>query len=196
MSNALAKIDGFLRLEKGWHYGSGVPVSRALVGRAKLLINLFHALGFPNVDAFPGVDGELMISAFEEGHCIEVTLELDGTFRLLHEDKGQEVFYEEGLSTYDLAKHFSFETTKAKRTEWYSSDLSTPVTTTSRLGSSRTWRLDQQRETQQFLALSRNAPVNEVAEYASMHVNTTNLSHTILQSSGFSTNPTFHKIAA
>jgi hypothetical protein len=196
MSNALAKIDGFLRLGKGWHYGAGSPASSALVGRAKLLINLFHSQGFANVDAFPGVDGEIMISAFENGHCIELTLELDGTFRLLHEENGEEILYLENLSTYKLAKHFSFATSKVKLKEWLSSGSFTPVTTTPARESSKTWHSGQQGTRPPSPASNLIAPLNEAVEYANMPESIINQSPTTLPSSGFSTNPTFLPQAA
>jgi hypothetical protein len=196
MSNALAKVDGFLRLGEGWYYGAGSPASSALVGRAKLLINLFHRQGFANVDAFPGVDGEIMLSAFENGHCIELTLELDGTFRLLHEENGEEIFYRESLSTYDLAKHFSFATSKVKLKEWLSSGSSIPVTTTAPPASSKTWHSGQQGTRLPSPASNLTAPLNEVVDYANMPESIMNQSPMTLQSFGFSTNPTFLPRAA
>lgn len=92
----LKKIDSFLYLEKGWHYGKGVFPSKKTIAIAKkiaeqALSNIF------DTDAFPGIDGEIMVTVYYKEHYLEFTIESDGEITFVHELNDEELVYKEGL---------------------------------------------------------------------------------------------------
>jgi len=102
MREATRKIVGFQSLADGWHYGGGLAPSQGLVGRAIGMSNLLDSMGFTDTDAFPGADGEIMLAAYRERHCVEITLETDRTFRFSHQEGDVELVYKERLSIISL----------------------------------------------------------------------------------------------
>jgi hypothetical protein len=96
-----AKIRSFAKLPAGWHYGRGVPPSDDVVARALSWYRLFQQLGFAETDAFPGVRGEIAVTAYEGDHYISVGIEPDGTLTVLYQREGLDVVDQEGLSNAD-----------------------------------------------------------------------------------------------
>ncbi len=65
------KIESFKALEKGWHFGEGIPAKPETAGAALSLLYLAARKGFDNFDAFPGVDGSVMLSIYKNGYNFE-----------------------------------------------------------------------------------------------------------------------------
>jgi hypothetical protein len=103
-SNAqtIGKIQSFGRLPHGWHYGKGAPASQAMIRAALTALSTFMALGFPLTDAFPGIGGEIMVTAYKGRHCIELTIEPNNTFTIAHEFAGEDRFYESERSNEQI----------------------------------------------------------------------------------------------
>ncbi len=68
------KLNEFLSLPVGWHYGQGGPISHRLVDLAKQIVYRAFLLGFSSTDAFPGVDGGILITVYERDHTLEIRL--------------------------------------------------------------------------------------------------------------------------
>lgn len=88
------KIQRFLHLAEGWHYGKGGPISEEMIVKAisthRSIVNILS----PNhTMAFPGVGGEIEIIAYRNQHCFEFTLELDNTITLFHSNEDEEIEY-------------------------------------------------------------------------------------------------------
>jgi|AMWB02.1.fsa_nt_gi hypothetical protein len=79
-----AKIDQFLELHAGWHFGEGVPPKKELVEKAKVFNSHGKRLGL-RTDAFPGIDGGIIITFYALDHCVELRLNGDGSIDLSHE---------------------------------------------------------------------------------------------------------------
>jgi hypothetical protein len=85
------KIRSFSMLAVGWHYGSGRTPSREMIATAVQWHRYLISLGFTVTDAFPGRNGEIMVTAYEGPYYIEILLETTSTVSFLHERDGQEV---------------------------------------------------------------------------------------------------------
>ena len=72
------KIDSFCKLPKGWHYGEGVPASKKRIEKAHKINDFFHSYGV-NTDAFPGIEGEIQVTAYLDEYYWEVTIERDNS---------------------------------------------------------------------------------------------------------------------
>ncbi len=88
------KIDGFKKLQSGWHYGSGIAPSDEVIKKAQS-INLVAVFSGMKTDAFPGIDGEIQVTCYPDGEYWAFTIEIDGSINFYRENKfGEEV---EGL---------------------------------------------------------------------------------------------------
>src|ERR1022692_627445 len=92
------KIESYKRLPHGWHYGQGGPAAFRTIQVALGYLSMFMGFGFIETDAFPGVGGEIMVTAYRGKHCVEVTVEVDNTYTVSHQYDGDTRFYEPGLS--------------------------------------------------------------------------------------------------
>jgi hypothetical protein len=97
------KIRSFGNLSVGWHYGTGGPATHEVIQVAEAYLKLCLLLGFAETDAFAGADGEVMITAYKGGHCIEVTTEPDRSIVVSHEYDGQNGVYVDNLTDTDAA---------------------------------------------------------------------------------------------
>ena len=92
------KIRSFLAISYGWHYGSGRPALISTVRKALSILWNYIDLGFTETGAFPGVNGEIMVTAYSGQHCVELTIENDNTFTISHRETGLSRFFEGDLT--------------------------------------------------------------------------------------------------
>lgn len=85
----IGKLIKFRHLAIGWNYGEGGPIGSNVTELAAEIVTTGHNLGYKHSDAFPGQSGEIMITFYEGDHCIEVILENDHSFLVVHETPGQ-----------------------------------------------------------------------------------------------------------
>jgi hypothetical protein len=78
-------------LPAGWHYGEGGPLSMIVVTKALEIDGYYRELGFTSTDAFPGANGELMITAYRGSHCIETTISTDLRYLVTYERDDAEI---------------------------------------------------------------------------------------------------------
>jgi hypothetical protein len=95
------KVDSFSNLSNGWHYGQGVPPLTQVIDKAKKLNDLALRIGFKETNAFPGIDGEVQITAYFKNLYLEFTIPSDGLITYVYERDHQEIEYEQ--ITYDEA---------------------------------------------------------------------------------------------
>lgn len=79
------KIAAFANLPDGWHYGSGTRPSDATIRRALEVHDVLLSLGFAATEAFPGPNGEIVVTAYEREHCLEIVAESDGSVSIIYE---------------------------------------------------------------------------------------------------------------
>ncbi|MCC0000118.1 MAG: hypothetical protein H6870_14295 [Methylobacteriaceae bacterium] len=101
-SKTFGKILSFAKLKHGWHYGVGGPLKSSVISAAlgahwRLLLN-----GFDDTNAFPGANGELMVTAYHASQYLEIVVEHDCTLHVCYEIDGSEVMSKSGM-TYDEA---------------------------------------------------------------------------------------------
>lgn len=93
-----AKVASFRNLPRGWHYGDGVPASEETAQTAKnLLLGMAHA-GLWKTNAFPGIDGQMMVTAYHRNQYFEMSVEADGSVVFVYEENRREVIYRENLT--------------------------------------------------------------------------------------------------
>lgn len=131
LSETGRKIKSFERLEKGWHFGEGVPPERALIDKATELENLAQDLGFARTDAFPGPNGEVRYCLYNDESYYEFTLEIDGAVTTVIENQGVE---SETVSTFEEARNVL-----KKLSVWNISDLFIGDIGTSKRRISKAW---------------------------------------------------------
>lgn len=140
----LDKIRTFANLPLGWHYGRGNPPPATVIKDAlRQLLNLLM-LGYVETDAFPGVDGEIMVTAYRGGHCIQTTVETDGSFAVAHLFNGEEDFYENDFSKADANRvvwEFTTGIEQEEEEQCHMSSWSISNTMTLALANSQTWPL-------------------------------------------------------
>ena len=84
------KLISFLDLPAGWHFGTGRAPSRKLV---KLLIDVNARAfdqGFPKSDAFPGINGNVMLTLYYQDHLIDLIVEEGMQIASILYEKGDE----------------------------------------------------------------------------------------------------------
>jgi hypothetical protein len=97
------EIMDFTRLPKGWHYGRGGPISKKVCAWALELNRHALAMRYHTTEAFPGVDGEVMVSAYIQNYTLDFTIYPDGHITFRCEIDDEDVDYADNL-TLEVAK--------------------------------------------------------------------------------------------
>lgn len=93
-----AKILSFRELPVGWHFGGGAPPSQETIDSALRLNREAMLLGFEKTNAFPGIEGEIQVTAYLDTFSFEFTIERDGAITFVKEQADRELVYEQGLT--------------------------------------------------------------------------------------------------
>ncbi len=104
----IKKIEKFSNLPTGWHYGKGYAANSTTVVRAKDIFNQYMQLGFSDTDAFPGKEGEIMVTGYKDKFYVECIVENNGTYSVVGE-KDNDVIVEsprtdEGKAIYAITQ--------------------------------------------------------------------------------------------
>jgi len=100
-SSVFLKINDFETLEAGWCYGEGMPFCKQSLAAARQVALSLLQHGFGQLDAFPGIHGEIRVTAYDGDVYIEFTIDPDQAATFVRERNGQELDYREGLSIPD-----------------------------------------------------------------------------------------------
>ncbi|MGH9755072.1 MAG: hypothetical protein ACREA2_20025 [Blastocatellia bacterium] len=85
------KLIEFAKLERGWHYGEGVPADPTALASAFAILENIAARGFEEVNAFPGIEGEVRVTAYAGADYYEFTTELDSSVTYVCEREDEEL---------------------------------------------------------------------------------------------------------
>ena len=96
------KIQDFQKLAKGWNFGEGQPFSEKIIKEAKALNKEMIENCFLETGAFPGNDGEIMVTLYYSDYYLEFTIEPNLTITFAKENKKETLEYKEDL-TFDKA---------------------------------------------------------------------------------------------
>ena len=77
---------------------TAVPLSNEFWMRRGTCWRSLPYQGFEHTDTFPGACGEVMVTAYENDHYLEIIVETDCSFGLVYEVDGQEELAEERIS--------------------------------------------------------------------------------------------------
>ncbi|MFZ2030082.1 MAG: hypothetical protein WAU68_07235 [Vitreimonas sp.] len=131
----LRKIISFAKLEKGWHYGAGGPAAKdTLVATIKVWRQLVM-WGLSRTDAFPGVDGEVQLTAYFKDNVVSITIDPTLKFAVCYERNDKEELEAEGLDWAATRAIIG----KVAGKIWGLSDWSIPNTLISPSTGSATW---------------------------------------------------------
>lgn len=92
------KLTGFADLEKGWHFGEGVPLKTEIITSANAILEKLSSAGIDKVNAFPGIAGEARVTAYLDDDYHEFTVETNGAISYVYEQRDEEVESRDGLS--------------------------------------------------------------------------------------------------
>lgn len=84
-TRTLHKLDSFRNLPTGWSYGRGGPISEDVISDAKEIYESLVGLGLSRTNAFPGTDGEILVTAYHGSHYVSITIEKNHLFSYRHE---------------------------------------------------------------------------------------------------------------
>lgn len=102
------KIRQFATLEEGWHFMGGSSFDQSVLQRAIDVHRIALALGFYRTNAFPGLDGEVMVTLYAGVHYLELLIESrHRTITFCHEEGDTEICYKEGLSSEEAERQLS-----------------------------------------------------------------------------------------
>lgn len=91
------KLRHFEHLLKGWHHGQGEVISSVAIGEAVELHRQLTGNLFFETDAFPGLNGEIQLTAYDASHCFEFTRARTGEWTFIHEEGWDEIVEIENL---------------------------------------------------------------------------------------------------
>lgn len=106
-ADTASKILSFENLKAGWNYGEGGPISKSVIDTALAIYWHLQVLDFEETDAFPGIDGEIMVTAYRGNHYIESIVEIDGSISLQYEEADTEIYSEAGLTLVEALEKLS-----------------------------------------------------------------------------------------
>ena len=135
-NNVQQKIYSFLLFKPGWHFGEGVAPSHEVAEHALAIVEQASFYGL-DTDAFPGIDGEIMVTVYHDNDYLEFTTESDTTVTFVHERKKRQISYKEQLPL-NVALD---EIRRIGEKLWNISDLFTKNILIPKDRSSRAWRL-------------------------------------------------------
>ena len=92
------KTRAFRRLKVGWHYGEGYSFDENVLRKAVKLHEHALLLGFYETDAFPGIDGSVILTFYDGPECLEFTLTPSGNMQYRREIDDIEVYDEESIT--------------------------------------------------------------------------------------------------
>ena len=99
------QILSFRNLAQGWHYGEGREATDFAVVEALAVYNYFLEYGVKTIEAFPDIDGGVLVSGYYEQHTLDVLCTHDGYINLLHEVDDEEFTEKEKISLDEFAAY-------------------------------------------------------------------------------------------
>ena len=97
LNETRGKLIGFAFLHEGWHFNEGGPARESTLKTASILLGDLEDAGFTHTDAFPGVDGSVMISAYGMADSYDFSIRPSGAITVTHERGDEEIFYQEKM---------------------------------------------------------------------------------------------------
>ena len=77
-SSMINKVNGFRKLTRGWHYGEGFAPDDNTINNAIDLLKIASSYGLQDSDAFPGIEGDILILLYSNNDILEFSFECSG----------------------------------------------------------------------------------------------------------------------
>lgn len=91
------KIQSFAKFGNGWSYGEGVSFVTSQIEIALRFAREAARNGLVLTDAFPGLNGEIMVTVYFRDYYLEFVFETDGSVTFCMEQGETELAYQAGL---------------------------------------------------------------------------------------------------
>lgn len=99
LSAITQRILSFGSLEAGWHFGEGRPATDRAVSAALAVLSVLHCY---EVEAFPGVDGGILVAAYHDTEVLEARCEPDGRIGFWHEVSDEAIEERENVRLQEI----------------------------------------------------------------------------------------------
>lgn len=184
------KINSFSKFTNGWSYGRGIQFSEDVIASASRVLKLLHNYGFIETDAFPGEDGEIMITAYKNEFCCEIITYQNGKYDFIVEKNNDEIIISETIYFSKLNK--LIEGFRGLTT-CNSSESSIQNILTKKEKDSRVWLSEIQAETVEFPLLTKFVSDKQSTVFTSIFSNITQKLPEIRLSSGHFLRKIYHQ---
>lgn len=95
--NVIEKIKSFTELQVGWSFGEGKPIQPDVIEAAIEFAERSARNARLEMDAFPGLCGEVMVTIYRQEEYWEFILHEDGKVAYAHEVEDELLDYRENL---------------------------------------------------------------------------------------------------
>ena len=100
-----AQIRSFARLPNGWHYGEGRGATEKAIATALDVNSLLLEYNAHDIEAFPGVDGGILLSGYRDDDTLEVRCDPSGRMDMLHEVNDEIINEQCGVSLEEIGAY-------------------------------------------------------------------------------------------
>jgi hypothetical protein len=183
------KILGFKKLPIGWHYGQGVSPLQSTIDKALQLHQKASDSGFRETDAFPGINGEIQVTLYQNQTYLEFTINDDQSITYVKEEGDQEVEYKENLSINDAISIIQSNKSKLEERECPTFELSVASTMTNEESGFLVLPLNHLVTEPVYRCSESNAQNKQVVVFARTSAGTIEKWQEIRQYTGYSTLP-------
>ena len=160
------RILSFTQLPEGWHYGEGRSADECAIELALKVSSLFAHYGADEIEAFPDIEGGVLISGYRDRHVVEVFCDANDRLNLLHEMNDNILCEMENVSLEEVREFIQCLNWNRRK----SSDFSILITIAEKNKNLRVLPLKTHRETGESLwsipDAQRNTPEQNVCIYA------------------------------
>jgi len=115
----IEKARSFSELERGWHFGEGVPPSQECIEQAVRFLGYAEQSGITRANAFPGISGQVEVTFYNADNMLEITIETDGSITIAEDSGREQVYFAENRSRFDAYQKIE----EFSPNVWLSSDL-------------------------------------------------------------------------
>lgn len=162
IKETINKVESFNMLQKGWHFGDGDAISDDYVKIGTIFLQFAELLGIQKANAFPGENGELQITFYQNNKFLEITIEADRKITVAEDVNDKNVSYEENLNLTEVIEKLKiWGTHRANRT---TSEQYTVNTMTRTENAFQVWR-SANRLTAEFQLSRRSAPSKRAEQF-------------------------------
>lgn len=89
INQTIRKINNFVYLPAGWHYGEGESPDSQIIEDAENFLRLAEGWGISEANAFPGIDGQIELTFYVKEKTFAFVFDIDNTFSITEEVKGK-----------------------------------------------------------------------------------------------------------